>query len=251
MGEIIILNNYLKWDNTHLGIYEENVIIGVLNHNDIIYHSIRINNGIIYCIAVKTKNLFPCIVEDIKDIFGIKRRGIHQIKLGLNDYILYYVPVSTYSEIINETPLSHLDRNHELRIDKEFSNNVRKLLAFNDILSLSDTSEKNIIIRKDENNIFIPIGTNIITTSIIKGKDHSVLPNAIFTKWFGEKFMISNIIYEMISNKNHKTLSMLIGDIRTEINKIIYKYDSDYIWYSCFIIERLSNHLLYGELINV
>lgn len=280
----IILNNKLKWDGSHLGNYFDSFINKWESYNTK-YYTIFIpedrfksidlkinekdrklsNGGIIYCTIKCTKDVFPCIVEDIKCIFGLSRRGLHRININNKEYIIYYTNLTAEGELIWETPLSKLESKHEFRSNKDFIKEVQKIIAINDILSLSNTSESNICIRSCSNNKFNIISVNEIKNSISylekKGKgesyDFSIINKTLFNRWFGEKTSICDLIkeicnynsfkYPLLSSKNKQTSNEIVvitTKIRNKIEKIIYKYDKNYIWYNSIIIDRLSRNLL-------
>ena len=284
-----IINGSLKWDGSHLGNYPPSIItqIFTLYGDSISYYSLTLPldwsaaglpAGMIHCNAHRTKDAFPCIVEEIKDIFGIHRRGVHRITIGKCDYILYHVPISPWGEIIWEPPLTRLDIKHPLRRDPRFRKEVQRLIAFCDILALTRTGEPSIRIRPgDKGKGYIPINTNDSATTITKGVDYdfSILSKTIFSKWFGETVSINEIVSEMVGYRiphpkiaavhpiiripnfcrvvesgvklpelTPERLTIICAEIRNKIDLIIKRYDSQYSWYSCFIIDRMSRHLL-------
>lgn len=290
-NEPVVINNLLKWDGSHVGSY-----IGAFTHQwsveGIRYYGITLpqgwsehNNleeiaaldnkqativtespipgGTIYCTATCTKDVFPCIVEDIKSIFGLPRRGIHRITIDNRDYLIYYVPISIKGQVIWETPLNRLDSKHVLRQDPVFRKEVQKIIAFCDILALSSTGEPSIRIRPGSNGKFIPISVNESTTTITKGLaqaeyDYSILTKTLFSKWFGEEISISNIVKEMVNYKSlygpikipiikgteSNDLVIISSQMRSKVDEVIKKYDTNYIWYSYFIIDRMSRNIL-------
>jgi hypothetical protein len=219
-------------------------------------------SGIIYCTATRTKDVFPCIVEDIKAVFGLPRRGIHRVTLDGHNYLLYYTPITTDGAVIWETPLHRLGGRHVLRKDPSFRRNVQKIIAFCDILALCRTSEASIRIRPGSEGQFIPFSTNELATSIAKdsGYDYSILTKTLFGKWFGEDTSMSEIVKEMldqcigtsgikqpiplIAGVDDDRLAIVSAEIRTKVEAVIRHYDPNYIWYSNFIIDRMSRHLL-------
>lgn len=267
-----ILNNRLSWDGSHLGDHHGTRIIYKWEVQGSTYTGIylpegwcnKIGAGNIYCVAMQSKGLFPCIVEDIKELFGIPRRGIHRITIGNQEYILYYVPISHRGEVIWETPLNRLDAKHGLRSNPKFRRDVQKLIAFCDILSLCGTGEPSIRIRPGINGQYIPINTNVKTTLISSPKginyDYSIITKTLFCKWFGETTSIHDVVKEMVhyqsgrsmsnipiaqsGNGNFDNLALISVGMRSKIDSIIRRYDGNYIWYSNFIVDRMSRHLL-------
>jgi hypothetical protein len=263
-----VINNILKWDGEHLGNYigsitqkwsmEGDNYFAITLPKGWKYMGNEMEQGIIYCMATNAKDAFPCIVEDIKQIFGITRRGLHRIKIDNKEYIIYYVPINIKGDVIWETPLNRLDSKHELRNDKEFKNKVQRLLLFCDILSLNKTGEPMIRIRPGADLTYIPINYNTESTIISRNDnyDYCIISKVLFMKWFGETASLDEIVKDMVGYKkikinsvipiitNNGELTAKCAEIRNKIDKIIEKYDGNYIWYSYFIVDKISRYLL-------
>ena len=237
-----IINNQLKWDGSHLG---DGMIMSQWVANEVNYYSIAVIGGTVYCKAKCSKDMLPCIIEDIKSVFGIVKRGIHRITIDNDEYIIYYVTISNFGDILYESPLKHLDIKHELYQDMKFRRQIQKILVFCDILVLNNTEENYI------NNDLQIINTNDTTLITQKsynsrGYDYTILSRTMFFKWFGEEVKISDVAKEMIYDKsdiNEMTFTLILADIRNKIDNIIKRYDGQYIWYSYFIMDRLSRYL--------
>lgn len=238
-----ILNHTLPWDGTHLGVYAL-PIVDIATSGVTYYRGITLPSGVIYCTTVRTKDLFACIVEDIKPLFGLPRRGIHRITLNGFEYILYYVPISLKNEIIWETPLNQLHSRHELRKDPKFRLQVQRMIAFCDIMALCGTTESHIGIRPAANDEYVLINTNETNTQIKKDAkyDYSIITKTLFTKWFGEDTNIHDVVKGMLRHTGN--VNMIASELRSEIQNIIKKYDNNLIWYAAFIVDRTSRHLL-------
>lgn len=259
-----ILNNILRWDGTHLGEYR-GVIKVRWEMGQCKYYGIVIpklgeeEGGIIYCIGTKTDDVLACIVEDIKDIFGLERRGIHRIKIDGKEHLIYYVPISTVGEVIWETPLNRLDGKHTLRKDEYFKKEIQRILMVSDIMGLMKTGETSIWIRPGSEGRYVPISINETKTEIVKETkyDYSILPKTLFLKWFGEHTDTDDIVKEMVYSRFMKrgnipiivgdegdNLSIIMAEIRNKVERVIKKYDSGYLWYTNFIIDRMTRHIV-------
>lgn len=258
MDTLPIINDKLSWDGSHIGTYYK-IITNKWTVGGVLYYKIcfsdkdEIGPGMILCSASCTKDPFPCIVEDIKTVFGLTRRGVHRISIDNKEYILYYSQITIAGLVVWETPLSKLNTKHELRTDYEFRKNVQKIIAFCDILALTNTKESSIKIRSGVNDTHVPICFNETTTSLLKdGSDnYSILTKTLFAKWFGEEVSLCDVLKELIEAKfgpisiqRTSRLCAISSDIRNQIDAIIKNYDTKYIWYSYFIVDRLSRHLL-------
>jgi hypothetical protein len=243
MNEEVIINNDLPWDGSFIGKFPISSIIYKWKLERTVYYKILMSTtaefkNVLYCIPYKTKSKLPCIIDNIKHIFNIPKRGLHQIILGKSTYIIFFVPITKDGELVWETPLNRLKNDHFLRKDEKFSKKIRYMITFCDILSLSNT-EENILRIRDKQTI-INFNYNI---SLQKEKvyDFTVISNRLYNKWFGDEFSIKDTVKEIF---NYEDLDMICFDLREKIDEIIKKYDSNYIWYSYFIVDRVSRYLL-------
>lgn len=241
---MVIMNNRLRWDGSFLGEFPVDIKFCEWEVEGSKYLSLRLLKGVVHCMATRTNDLFPCIVEDIKPLFGIPRRGVHRIKLGNYYWLLYYVPISSDGSVIWETPLSRLDAKHPLRKDAHLRQQIRRTIVFCDILALNSTSETTIRLRHGSNGSYEPICINERTTAISKQTvyDFSILSKVLFDKWFGEEILLSDVLYDMFPGHN---LAQLSSEMRSSIEAVVRKYDTSYLWYVTFIVDRMSRHLLY------
>lgn len=255
-----ILNDYLPWDGSHLGSYSD-VILKQWLRNGLTYYIIilpqgwcssltdkqmQLQKGLLYCSGGYTKNIFPCIVEELKPLFGLTKRGVHRITINDKSYVLYYVPITVNGDLILETPLSHLDLRHSIRLDPLFKFETQKIIAFCDLLSLTSTNESHIIIRPGSGTTYIPINSNENATTIVRkpNNDFSIISRVLFTRWFGEDTPIDNIVKNMVGYSVKDNLTVFITQLRQRVNDAIMKYDPALLWYAHFIFTRVAKHLL-------
>lgn len=231
-----VINGLLPWDGSHLGKYDRSVIKRQYLNDGVRYTDITLDIGKIYCIINKTKGNVECMVDEIKNIFGVNRRGTHRIILGSTNYIMYYVTISSDGKMIFDIPLSKIEKYE----DKEFAKEMRKVMVFCEILGLSSTTGKFIRIRNFGGKVY-PVNWNhgILDTKM------SVIPKNMYEKWFGESITTYEILKEMIGySEEKKNLCEITSEIRGKIDEIVKKYDKTYIWYSNVIIERISRCIL-------
>ncbi len=252
-----ILNGSLPWDGSDLGCYDISCIvnawsIGKSKYYMIYNHQLR---GFIYCNIMRSKDAFPCIVEDIKKYFNLSYRTTHMLTIQsgtrMIKCIIYNISFNEDHAIRWETPLNMLDKQHYLRSNKEFILKVQQILIFNEMLSLNALSEFYINIHV-ENGKYIPAHYGTSSTSLTKttGEYHtSGINRCIFNRWFAnetpEKDVLVNLLQPLIPvNINQDNLPMIISIIRDHIEHIISKHDKYYIWYTQFIIDRISSIIL-------
>lgn len=248
-----ILNNKLSWNGSDLGYHSDTVISCEWTINQKKYSTIKVSEGWhsvlpggnIHCIMSKKGDMFQVIVEDIKELFGLSKIGMHIIKIGFVEYIIYYVPIDMNGTVIWEAPLRSISIKHSLRSDMNFKYKVQEIIAFSEVLALSNTGESQIIIRPSINGTCIPIATNNRSTVINKTKGHnlSILSDTIHKRWFGEQTNLCDVIKTMLYNYGDN-LGIVTFKLRQEIEEIIVKHNREYMWYGYYIINRVSRYLL-------
>lgn len=246
----IIYNSFLPWNNTHLGIFSEDAIVLHLEYKNLKYQKIRIEEGkYVYASLKRLKTKFPLILEDLKEYFGIPRRGLHQIKIGRYEYLMYYIPIDLNGNMIWEIPLNQCNE----PISKEFSCMVRDFLAFCEILYLRNSNESNILIRLGALDKYIPIGKNMntfLTSRFDRNSIQSILSKTLYEKWFKDislKDSVANIIRNTPvarnTTLNSENLLAITFQIKSDVDKVVQKYDSNFIWLSHYINERIFSIL--------
>jgi hypothetical protein len=261
-----ILNDYLPWDGSHLGSYAD-VILEQWSWEGITYYIIvlpkgwnisdeptfgqsrELSEGVIYCTAIRTKSVFPCIVEELKPLFGLARRGIHRIIIDKREYMLCYVPITVDGKLVWDIPLSRLDLQHSLRVDQLFRFEVQKIIAFCDLLALTNTNESHILVRPGTDKTYVPVNSNENNTSIIRQpqNDFSIISKVLFIRWFGEDTSIHNVVKNMVGYSVHDNLTVALSKLRDQLHQTITKYDRKLSWYTQFIFDRVSKHLLIND----
>jgi hypothetical protein len=264
-----ILNDLLPWDGSFLGTFDESSIVQRWTIDKIKYSAIRMAPpdgastsrpsmaGIVYGIIIPTENRLPCIIDAIKPFFGIHKRGIHQLQIGRTRHLIYYIPITSTRSILWETPVSALGLKHPLRHDPDFRPKLQCLIAFCDILGLSQTGEYSFWIRPSADG-YVPINTNDKITSIMKAEiyDYSILSKVLINRWIGEDLPIADIVKSMVNfggglgpleagPSKPGDLVTITTDLRNQIDQVIRHFDPNYVWYTNFIMERLTRYLLF------
>lgn len=237
----------LKWDGSFLGEYPSSVILQKWYIGNVLYYGMILGNEFVYATVHRVKDTFALIVNDLKEVFGLSKRALHYITFSGSMYILYPVPMTSNGTLIWEVSLNQLPLNHSLRSNNDFKDEVRKLFVFCDLLSLSGSDETNIIIQSN----LIAINNNDTKTTISKElvRDFSILSSSVIKRWFDENIFIEYIVRDMINY--HKQYSgdsnefeFMMFNLRSRIENIIQKYDGNYIWYTNFVMDRVSRYIL-------
>lgn len=249
-----VINNKLPWDGSYLGHYSKAIVNEFLIERQRYYTMILPDRGLIYCLGYQTKDLFPCIVDELKTVFGLPRRGSHQLHIDNKLYLIFYVPLVNDKTIVWEAKLKLFENKHPIRSNQQFKEEMYKIIAFCEILALTSTSETKIIIRMNPDKSPFPVAINDKNSAVFKSPiyDPSILTKTLNDKWLSEDFNLPVIIRKLINydklvsdsdiDESNKNL-IIISNLRKKIQEVIRKYDPHYLWYEAVIIERLSRYL--------
>lgn len=123
-------------------------------------------------------NILPCLIDELKNIFGLEKIGTQWLKLHGKIYIIFQTLVDKEGKndaILDEITLDHY------KYDKNIEIEVQKIFLFREMLGLTMNFEKNIILRKYP--LYIqPI--SFYEANMKPGSSGKVLPETVLDKWF-------------------------------------------------------------------
>src|SRR5579872_4194413 len=81
----------ILWDGSFLGLYPRTIIVSSTVVAKLTYWHLNLDGREIRVAARAVKDAFPCIVDELKTIFGLQKIGTHLIKVGGRLYLLIRV----------------------------------------------------------------------------------------------------------------------------------------------------------------
>lgn len=221
----------LKWDGSDIGPIDENIYDCKQFENDHVltlwYQTPKGEFKLSQVKILKYKNEIPIIVDECKQLFGLKKVGKHKASLKDNLIILirYQGDVSLITYFKNMS-ISYKNAG------SPFIHEMRKIFIFRWFMCLVNNFENIIEVRTGtamnhpisyrENNF------NYDSTSFC-----TRIPKTIIKKWFdNDELLVDSMITDFIKDKD-------ISILRFEIQKIIMKFDKNLISWNNGIFERL------------
>lgn len=243
----------LLWDGSHLGDFKTNIIDRKIKFENMNYFLLKLNMNFdlkILCRARRVYDKLPCIIDEIKPVFGIEKMGSHSIKIGKSLYVIYKTEWDTKNndiEINIGEPLHKIPKLDSIRISAEFE--IKCMLAFRDLVGL-ECYESCIIIDK-ENKKMVTLKEHVSkgNTDTIIDSFSNISPS-INKLWFAKNdltyyvnFMIGNIISYNGSEFKYKSLIETYLRLHTFIEKTADRIDKKHIWIVNYVTTRLRTHL--------
>lgn len=223
-----------KWDGSHLGNHNHNIIKSTLTFNDIYYFHLVINSQETYAIYYRSDSLFPCIVDELKPLFNLIKLGTHSICIDQKQFILIKVPMID-NAIIVEMNMKQLDR----KFSHGFIESLRHVLIFRNLLGLS-CSMKSIHIRFE--NEWLPVSFRDFNHR----PKRPALKGDIVAKYFSglpaKNPTYSSYVREYLQVCHGRFLNISLSNWTTKIDSIVKRIDKSYIWISGHVISRMMSY---------
>lgn len=133
----------LEWNGTYIGKITKQNIEQIVKFKGDTYWKLNYNNIKLFVLAKSSKNLYPCIIDELKPIFHIPKLGTHYCHLGSRLHILIRVISHTINDISVDIKLNEINYN-----DLLFSEKVKNIFAFRELLGITVTTGNSIRIRR-------------------------------------------------------------------------------------------------------
>lgn len=197
--------NPFKWDGSSLGILTDTNILKKYTMGSRDYWDININQYRTVCMIKKRKDCTPCILDELKPLFGLTKVGTHYVKYGINIIILNRCRLTSDGTVAYEHTLAELKGKVEMSPELLFK--IRAIYVFRDLFKVSKTNETHIILRipMEPDLRPYPISYNegsIKLEKIDNFSTPSTISDVCHRKWFRDE------IYGKIYNINELLIPM-------------------------------------------
>ena len=235
----------LPWDGSYLGRFEPECILREIESGKKRLVLLHIGYRGYYCLLFRavsaSRAAFRCMIDEMKEIFGLRKWGTHRIHIGRTLYFARRVPVDIWGFPCPEFRLLDVKVSSPLIVRE-----IQRCFLFREILSLSCTNQANVVLSQE--NDWVARSTGETTTTFQRRtRDVSILSDGIIHTWFpnDEVEEIALTLLQrsrsslFLRSRTERNLCSLIEDIRMELERTIIRLDREWIWYSAYILDRL------------
>jgi hypothetical protein len=236
-----------KWDGTDITDKIIKCDIYEAKYNKVKYWVIR-NNGYINtgskesyitCVVRNSKNSVPCLIDELKPIFGLSKIGTHWCKQGGKIRILIQCLQTPDGHVKEEITLNNLntiipDKPPPLLLIMQ----IQEIFTFREILGVSCSYDSSIILREGGGSYY-PISyydPGMLTD------DKKVIPGTILDHWF-EDTSIDEVVQRILKIRRIDQLAQVLHDLREKIDEVIVRVDRNTVMYKSSIINRITERL--------
>lgn len=222
-----------KWDGSYLGILSSENILTTVRTN-VTYCRISYKGCETTCILRWIKNSLPCLIDEIKPLFGLEKLGTHWAHYKSKCVMLIQYNGSPYY------PLKDIKSKYpHILDDKSFRYRIQQIYVFREILQLSQSNDSSIRILISGQN-FIPVS---FTDSSIS-YNRIQLPKTVIKSWFHISEP-SSILLKMFPITHQIQISEFSSQLLGNIQHLSLRIDPDTIGYASCISDTITLRLLY------
>lgn len=232
------------WDGSYLGTFPVDIIKASHKSRLGRYCQIQIDKARGIGILRPSKNLYPCLIDELKTVFNLIKHGTHSLKI--NNQLFIFTRLLTkkkknHEVILEDLSLKDLKINPQ-QMDLVFRQQIQELLAFRDILAISRSYEGSIYIRVPDNRRPYPISIREYTMNFTHR--NSMLSHAMMKKWFDDRSVSDVLICMLRIDLDQLDMPFLLAKYRSEIEEVFNRIDKKLICSSLFILERMMSRIL-------
>lgn len=228
----------VPWDGTllpHTGIIIAEQKIWGRKYVRILFPDIGEIYAIIERIGLnQSQRLLPCIIDEIKPLFGLGKIGTHLVRIGKTYWLILHPDINTNGEVILDLSLSEIEK-RGLLTDTIIRETIA-IFLFHDIIFTSSTHEDDIIIKEINGTLHAYDFKN----KKVKFNETNHLSQKINCKWLNGCDRAA-IVKEMIGYNGDQ--AAFLSEFSSKLENIINRLDRSYIWFNNSIICRLRQYL--------
>lgn len=185
------------------------------------------------CIIRTSRASLPCLIDELKPVFGLQKLGTHWCRHGGKTMILIKTVKTPDGYIKEEISLNMIDVSTPL-----LTLQIQEIFAFRELLGVTRSYESSIIIREGQRRCY-PISFNEPNMATI---DMKVIPFTVLEKWFKDT-SIDAVVKRLCRIHTIDRIGIVLHDLRTKIDDIIERVDRRMITYKSCIMNRVTERL--------
>lgn len=217
----------LKWDGTQIGPIDHAVKSKQTIGSETIVELV-LDVGIVFCRFYKSKDAIPCMIDELKPLFGLPKIGRHRASLNKVSGILELVRYGA----IAIYPLSKGVKMYKVGPYLDHASTIRKLIVFKWLMYQSSNYDSNIRV-----SVTTGYGTWFDSKredKMVFDKDYNTrITDTAVKRWFNNDWrLVKRVLKEMLASTD-------LLSLRFSIPAIIRKVDSNLVGCGNAILTRI------------
>jgi hypothetical protein len=247
----------MQWNGSFIGVIKKSQILNIIKFKGDTYWKLTHNENTVYCLSKQSKNVYPCIIDELKPIFNIQKLGTHWCKLGSRIFILTRVLEINKDNINTDIRLNELQWS-----DPMFNEKIRMIFAFRELLGITVSTGNSIRVRQDERLL----GRNADTSSLSDVRYTNITsnlweywdpvsfrePNFCFERSVLSKATLKNVysneynkllkyVHCLVNVRNNKDIKTVLLRLQGNIENVISRVNINDSWINNELLMRFNS----------
>lgn len=237
----------ISWDGSYLGKYDKSIIQWKLITQRATYVNLKLGVTEVTGSIKKVKSCIPCIIDELKPLFGCRKSGTHHFYLGKVLYMLT-------SAVVTEAGIQEDYRLDEFKTKTSkvstfpdfLRYEVQKTYVFRTLIGLTSNFDRSLRVRIINNMVYIlSFCENIINPEVNRN-----ISQAVGKYWFFDTNS-NEVLQKMFNVETTDDIHVVLYQLRSDIESVIKRINRDEIIYASKITEQVQNRLLQLQLPSV
>lgn len=202
---------------------------------DIAFGDRRNDNNIVCMVKTsKSKNPIPCLIDELKPVFGLQKLGTHWCRFKGKVKILIRCVLNEEGHIKEEINLNMIDV-----VSSLLKMQIQEIFAFRELLGITCSYTSSIILRDSRDGSVYPVSfyePNMVF-------DQKVIPVTVLEKWFDDDMTIDMTVQRLMKIRDINQIGVVLHNIRNKIEETIERVDRRTIGFEAQILGRISERL--------
>lgn len=225
-----------EWNGTNITDILLKCNIYSATFNKITYWMINTDEDKTYiCRSRSSVSNFACLIDEIKEIFGLSKIGTHWCVIRNKTYILTKCLFSDNGCVKEDI---HLNELKEEDITDILKLQVQEIFTFRKLLGVTCTYDSSIIVRKGTCGYY-PIS---FYEPNMKMENDKTIPGTVLKKWFSDT-TIDEVVKRICKIQKLDQITDVVFRIGYKLEEIIERVDRKSINHKNYILERITQRL--------
>jgi len=223
-----------KWDGSDITefINSEETFIREAEYKKNTYWVIINGEETEICLARTSTSTLPCLIDEMKPIFGLEKVGSHWFKFKGKNMLINKL------EIVDGCILEELTLK-DIKYSKKLELEVQKIYIFRELLGMSKNFDSSVILR---NKKYFMKPISFYEPNMMPSKNSIVLANTILEKWFSNT-TVDEVVLKMFKVDKIENLATVLSYIKIKLDKIVERVNPESVTHVDEIVSRIRTRL--------
>jgi hypothetical protein len=219
----------LRWDGSFLGTFSRKCIVCKIQtkNTGLVHHRLVLNlegeDNHVMCQMKRYRNVdLPCVLDELKTVFGVSKVGTHHIQIGKTHYVLY-------RSHLKDCVLTKLLGDEKHAIVSSMQQNI----LYRMLMCIPEIQNAHFLCRPGKGAL------SFHETKTLIDKENVCPTESFLCYWFGDESIDQHFQAFFKPHSSQEEWLSYLMTLKKELETVVERVHPDYIWMVAHIIERI------------